>query len=105
MEWLILAGEARPYVESKGRHGWARKGLLRRGRQGGVGNGQDWNGRDRQTGNGQDRNGRDRQHRWGSDLQGIKGKADKAGTREVRCGGDWQSRKVMDRNYVAGFFN
>jgi len=39
------------------------------------------------------------------DLQGIKGKADKAGTREVRCGGDWQSRKVMDRNYVAGFFN
>jgi len=89
---IRLAGEARPYVESKGRHGWARKGLLRRGRQGGVGNGQDWN-------------GRDRQHRWGSDLQGIKGKADKAGTREVRCGGDWQSRKVMDRNYVAGFFN
>ena len=48
-------------------------------------------------GNGQERTGRDRQHRWGSDLQGIKGNADKAGTGEVRCGGDWQSRQIKVR--------
>jgi hypothetical protein len=53
--------------------------------------GTEWMGQDRQTGNGEERNGWDRQHRWGSDLQGSKGNADKAGTGEVRCGGDWQS--------------
>ena len=69
----------------------AGSGMVRLGLADREWRGKEWMGQDRQTWNGEERNGWDRQHRWGSELQGSKGNAGKAGTGEVRCGGDWQS--------------